>query len=227
MIELLVVVAIIALLAAMLLPALKRAKENANGTKCMANLKQLGLAHLMYLADSNDYFVPYYDPDQWALGTHLRTWPGILSEGQHYCPFRGGIQICRSLYGSDVWGDYSINEYAIHYGYNYLHIGSNTRYGGGLYPTARLSQIAKPFETILMLDVYRLSGANGEPRGEYIAYDAQSPPNAGQAIPHARHNGGANICWVDGHVSHVTFKNALFPWTELGQDVPPAFWDRN
>ena len=77
LIELLVVIGIIAILAAMLLPALAAAKEKANRASCLNNIKQQTLGANIYATDSNDYWPPVY------LAAHAYNQVG----GEHYARY--------------------------------------------------------------------------------------------------------------------------------------------
>src|SRR5262245_4748395 len=60
LIELLVVIGIIAILASLLMPALARAKQKANGIKCLSDIRQVGMAANMYAADHENQFPPRF-----------------------------------------------------------------------------------------------------------------------------------------------------------------------
>lgn len=73
MIELLIVISIIAILAALLLPALARAKQNGQLAACLSNLRQIGDASTMYLDDSQNRF-PDFRPMKASLPGGYRPW---------------------------------------------------------------------------------------------------------------------------------------------------------
>ncbi len=71
LIELLVVISIVALLIAILLPALASARRTAHAMACASNLRQIGLASALY-AEDHDFLVPYYIN---TPGTNANWWP--------------------------------------------------------------------------------------------------------------------------------------------------------
>jgi prepilin-type N-terminal cleavage/methylation domain-containing protein/prepilin-type processing-associated H-X9-DG protein len=73
LIELLVVIAIIGILAALLLPALARAKAKAHDIQCINNCKQIVLSEIMYVTDNNGTLLSYSDP-----GGGYTLWIGRL-----------------------------------------------------------------------------------------------------------------------------------------------------
>jgi prepilin-type N-terminal cleavage/methylation domain-containing protein/prepilin-type processing-associated H-X9-DG protein len=128
LIELLVVIAIIAILAAMLLPALVRAKDQAQSASCKNHLHQMGLALKMYVDDSRDHY-PYFGYYTSVYLASYVEWPEALkpyypiawTNRNFHCPayklaihVPGTYNIMNANHGATLTtGDYSGS-----YGYN-------------------------------------------------------------------------------------------------------------
>ncbi len=93
LIELLIVIAIISILAAMLLPALNQAREKARESQCANNKRQTMMAQNQYASDHHDYYVGYRLDTPGSSSTY-RLWSAVLCNSQdtdgHYSVHGGG-----------------------------------------------------------------------------------------------------------------------------------------
>jgi prepilin-type processing-associated H-X9-DG protein/prepilin-type N-terminal cleavage/methylation domain-containing protein len=205
LVELLLVIAVIALLAALLLPALSRAKGAARSAACKSNLHQIGIGLRMYVDDFKRYPSRVVYSSFALMGAEgiPKDWPLAL---EPYLPVQQKIFLCpendNSLLRVD-WphtdspnsftpkGRYGHNAFgtAVHYPELNLGLGRGWQSGADfVFKEVAESTIVKPTDMIAFGD------AKG-PLGTVI-----SPIRASGLIPSTRHNDGSNILFCDGHI---------------------------
>ncbi len=175
LIELLVVIAIIAILAAILFPVFARAREKARQTSCLSNLKELGLAALMYAQDydemlfgNNNAPLTFLLPDGVTLAT-----PNMLWMYQIY-PYCKNAQIFTCPSNSYKWPANAYSS-AADYGFNDTYLNR-----------IALAQIISPASQLMLVDcTYYLADWDQDA-------DNHQPPNP-------LHNNGSNVVLADGH----------------------------
>jgi len=129
LIELLVVIAIIAILVAILFPVFAQAKQAAKQTAALSNIRELGLAWLMYTNDADDAMVP------WATAVNANStsyWWGLVTNGV-VNPEEGPLY--PYTHGAGIQADPTFPNRLrtavgfTGYGYNYVYLGA----GGVIY----------------------------------------------------------------------------------------------
>jgi prepilin-type N-terminal cleavage/methylation domain-containing protein/prepilin-type processing-associated H-X9-DG protein len=220
LIELLVVIAIIAILAAILFPVFAQAKEAAKKTTCISNLKQLGIASIMYSGDNDDTYVMLENTaNRYTVANMLH-------------PYIKNAQKNVNADGGNLWPDDSVwacpsqrvtngaDNVFFTVSYNWLYLtnvdssegfvpdwSAPSKYGiwawteGGRAATA----VANPAETVVFAESTHSDG----PKGTAATWSGLMTPlarvnngvQAWMSIEAGRHNGAGSVAWVDGHVT--------------------------
>ena len=204
-----VVIAIIALLAALLVPALNRAKEAGRRAACASNLHQLGVALAIYAGDNEGYFPPITPTNRWPA----QLYRGYESFEVLLCPSDPTLRA--TGYGvrpDEAPRSYVMNMFRDYFDSTLSPTELHSFNGGLTLRSISESHIRMPSDTILF----------GEKKtGATNFYVDLAPSTSGYVVVdaeqrrHARgpgdQTGGSNYSFVDGSVKYLPYGRAIVP----------------
>ena len=224
LVELLVVIGIIAVLVGILLPVLENARASARQTRCLSNLRQIGLADQMYQGTFPNWHIPAYwgwsqssggwppsPPPPVPASSPRRWWIHCSFLQQHLDAPRADGYYPPGLLCPDAvlaWTHFSGPDgYALHesYGMNFSNLPGVTLAMAPEYWNAwRVSDVESTSQKIFFADAVDVGiSYGGNPNSTMKYYnpyytEQHGPPDKSGVLAY-RHNRAANVLYFDGH----------------------------
>lgn len=199
LVELLIVIAIIVILAAMLLPALNKARDKAKASSCISNMKQISLALDMYQNDNRDLYPEVQGGASFTGWTsQLYDHKYIPNYGTMVCPSRAPYSDARNKVAADVYWEMAYLTYGM----------GNTYYTGAADRECINSKKAfAPSRSEVILDSVNLNppawvNTHGfSPEKAVQTLVARKHLGSSTEAVELRHNKKTNVVFMDGHIA--------------------------
>lgn len=196
---------VIAILAALLLPALERSRATARRVRCISNLRQLGLAAQLYWDDNSSQAFRYRGAATNGGDVYWFGWLARGAEGSRaFDPSFGalfpylsgrGVELCPAL--NPALARFKLKATGAAYGYGY-----NLQLSAPLSaPAKNIGRLPHPAQTALLADAAQVNTFQPPASPQHPMLEEFYYINTNESTVHFRHGKAANVLFCDSHVA--------------------------